>query len=572
MKPLDSDGSGVNFGVMGPSTNELEIHVDKEYHPFVSMGSVSVDKSDPIPIRILRDTGASQSLLVGSVLESCDDSSTGEFVLCKGIEGKTVSVPLHSVHLESNLVNGKVKVGLMPTLPMKGISLLLGNDLAGGEVVPSVCLTTKPTVEEKLDDNELFPSCAVTRAMSRRVDDEDIGSPGSGDVDFVDTSRDNSCTDVEETSDNFGLSDTFLGRLLEEESVSNPDQPIEPGSDKLSLSRKKLIESQEQDPELCELRKKALDGYEIERVPIGYYFRDGVLMRKFRPPEASVQDSWTVVNQVVVPKMYRKDIVSMAHDLPLGGHLGVNKTVEKILKQFFWPGLRSDVAQYCKSCHTCQVVGKYKADPPVAPLHPIPAFGEPFSKVIVDCVGPLPRTKAGNQYLLTIMCANTRFPEAFPLRNIKASSVTKVLLKFFTTFGLPRELQSDQGSNFTSGLFQQILYDLGIKQITSSAYHPESQGALERFHSTLKTMMKMFCFENAKDWDEGIPLLLFAARESVQESLGFSPFELVFGHQVRGPLALISEQWVDGSVKIGLLDYVVKFKERLRKTWEIAKG
>ena len=342
-------------------------------------------------------------------------------------------------------------------------------------------------------------------------------------------------------------------------------------SEKLSLSRMQLIASQEQDPELCELKKKALDDFEIGCVPIGYYIRDGVLMRKFRPPDASVKDEWTVVNQVVVPKVYRAEILSMAHDLPLGGHLGVNKTVEKILKQFFWPGLRSDVAKYCRSCHTCQVVGKHKADPPVAPLHPIPTFGEPFSKVIVDCVGPLPKTKTGNQYLLTVMCANTRFPEAFPLRNIKSSTVTKVLLRFFTTFGLPKELQSDQGSNFTSGLFQQILYNLGIKQITSSAYHPESQGVLERFHSTLKMMMRMFCFENEKDWDEGIPLLLFAARESVQESLGFSPFELVFGHQVRGPLSLVSEQWQDKDVKIGLLDYVVKFKERLRKTWEIAR-
>ena len=113
----------------------------------------------------------------------------------------------------------------------------------------------------------------------------------------------------------------------------------------------------------------------------------------------------------------------------------------------------------------CQVVGKYKADPPVAPLHPIPVFGEPFSKVIIDCVGPLPKTKSGNQYLMTIMCANTRFPEAFPLRNIKAPSVTKVLLKYFTTFGLPKELQCDQGSIFTSGLFQQILYDLGLSRI-----------------------------------------------------------------------------------------------------------
>ena len=191
--------------------------------------------------------------------------------------------------------------------------------------------------------------------------------------------------------------------------------------------------------------------------------------------------------------------------------------------------------------------------------------------MIVDCVSPLPKTRSENQYLLTIMCASTRFPEAIPLRNIKATAISKALIKFFMLFGLPREIQSDQDSNFTSGLFQQVVYELGAKQILSSAYHPESQGALERFHSTLKTMMRTCCYDYEKDWDEGVHLLLFAAREAVQESTGFSPFELVFGHEVRGPLLLLSEQWQEEEPHISLLDYVSKFKERLHAACDLAK-
>ena len=137
------------------------------------------------------------------------------------------------------------------------------------------------------------------------------------------------------------------------------------------------------------------------------------------------------------------------------------------------------------------------------------------------------------------MCASTCFPEAIPLRNIKTKTTVKALVKFFTFVGLPKSVQSDQGSNFMSGVFQQVMHELGIKQYRSSAYHPESQGALERFHQTLKNMIRSYCFDTEKDWDEGIHLLLFAVRESVQESLGFSPFELVFGHTVRGPLKLL---------------------------------
>jgi len=96
-------------------------------------------------------------------------------------------------------------------------------------------------------------------------------------------------------------------------------------------------------------------------------------------------------------------------------------------------------------------------------------------------VGPLPKTRSGNQYLLTIMCANTRFPEAIPVRNIKVPTVVKALIKFFTFVGLPRHIQSDQGSNFMSGIFQQVMHQLGIAQCKSSAYHPQSQGAIGTF-------------------------------------------------------------------------------------------
>ena len=143
-------------------------------------------------------------------------------------------------------------------------------------------------------------------------------------------------------------------------------------------------------------------------------------------------------------------MLSLAHNSPLAGHLGVNKTYTKVLSHFYWPGLKGDVVKFCKSCHTCQVVGKPNQRPSPAPLKPIPE--ELFSRILVDCVGPLPKTRSGNQYLLTIMRANTRFPEAIPVRNTK---VVKALINFI---GLPRHVQSDQGSNFMSGIFQQVMH------------------------------------------------------------------------------------------------------------------
>ena len=212
------------------------------------------------------------------------------------------------------------------------------------------------------------------------------------------------------------------------------------------------------------------------------------------------------------------------------------------------------------------MVGKLNQVKPRAGLQPIPAFDEPFSRIIIDCVGPLPKTKSGNEYLLIIMCASTRVPEAIPLRNIKTKTIVRALVKFFTFIGLPKSVQSDQGSNFMSGVFQQVLHELGIKQYRSSAYHPESQGALERFHQTLENMIRLYCFDTEKDLDEGIHLLLFAVRESVQESLGFSPkaFELVFGHTVRGPFKILKENFLSQEdTPLNLLQYVSDFRSKL---------
>nr|XP_033958099.1 uncharacterized protein LOC117460658 [Pseudochaenichthys georgianus] len=107
-----------------------------------------------------------------------------------------------------------------------------------------------------------------------------------------------------------------------------------------------------------------------------------------------------------------------------------------------------------------------------------------------------------------------QFPEAIPLRKITAPVITKALLKFFSMFGLPKVVQTDQGTNFMSKVFARVLDTLGIKHVTSSPYHPESQGALERFHQTMKCMLRKHCHESHKDWDDGVPLVLFAAREA----------------------------------------------------------
>ncbi|XP_068233687.1 uncharacterized protein [Palaemon carinicauda] len=220
----------------------------------------------------------------------------------------------------------------------------------------------------------------------------------------------------------------------------------------------------------------------------------------------------------------------------------------------------------------CQMVGKPNQKITKAPLIPIPAVEEPFTQIVIDIVGPLPKTKTGSQYMLSIIDRTTRFPEVIPVRGIKSGIVIKHLMDFFSRYGLPREIQSDQGSNFTSREFQAKMNELGIKHNFASSYHPESQGILERFHSTLKNALTKYCLDHVEEWDKDLTLLLLALRSAPSESLGFSPFQMVYGHIVRGPLDLLREHWEGSSGKINSLDYILSFKEKLRSLWQWAQN
>lgn len=127
--------------------------------------------------------------------------------------------------------------------------------------------------------------------------------------------------------------------------------------------------------------------------------------------------------------------------------LRCHKNIPAFFKAFMWPGMKRDVSRFCCS-HVYQIAGKPNQVVPTAPLCPIPVVDQPLDHVIVDCVGPLPRIKSGNQYLLTIMCAATHFPVAIPLHKLTAKSVVTALTKFFSMFGLLKVIQTDQGSNF----------------------------------------------------------------------------------------------------------------------------
>ena len=226
--------------------------------------------------------------------------------------------------------------------------------------------------------------------------------------------------------------------------------------------------------------------------------------------------------------------------IPLAGHLGAEKTRQHILRRFYWPTIFQDVDEYCRCCVKFQKTNNYKVPPAV--LIPLPVITEPFQRIAMDIVGPLPKSRIGSRFILVICdYATTRYPEAIPLQSIDVVHIAEEHIKVFARLGIPEEILSDQGSNFTSQLLAELHHLLYAHPIRTSPYHPQTDELVERFNQTLKSMLRKATTEEGKDWDKLVPYLLFAYQEAAQASTGFSPFELLNGWDVRGPLDILRE-------------------------------
>ena len=238
------------------------------FEPFMLNGVVSLsgDNCPPTPIKILRDTGASQSLNLADILPFSEKTSSGTSVLIQGVECGTVNIPLHHVNLSSDLVTGVVVIGITPSLPFKGVHLLLGNDLAGDKVVVNPLVTDTPNIGQTDDPIEqeipdLYPSCAVTRAMAKKT----ILKNSNSDIDLTDTFISQYFNNEIKKSLDPSLSDTQTDSSM---SCHSAPRSIDQGHD--TLSKSQLIQEQQTDPEMSKLIFRALPEDEISQVPMCY--------------------------------------------------------------------------------------------------------------------------------------------------------------------------------------------------------------------------------------------------------------------------------------------------------------
>ncbi|GBN66027.1 Retrovirus-related Pol polyprotein from transposon 412, partial [Araneus ventricosus] len=272
--------------------------------------------------------------------------------------------------------------------------------------------------------------------------------------------------------------------------------------------------------------------------------------------------------QLVIPEELREKILKLCHN-ESGTHVGITKTKDRLLRNFFWPNIIKETENYVRCCDPCQRIG-HAGEKKKAPLKLVPIISEIFTKLNCDITGPLPESEKGNKYLFTVMCLASKYPDAIPLKDIKSESIVEALLLTFSRFGFPREVSCDLGSCFTSNLTSTFLEKFGIKVRHSSVHHPESN-PIERFHRTVKRLLKVICLENARDWEKNLPAALLALRTVDHDTTGFSPSELVHGRNLRTPERLLFEKWAEPEEENSLVtEYVFELLNRFQKYKELA--
>jgi hypothetical protein len=215
----------------------------------------------------------------------------------------------------------------------------------------------------------------------------------------------------------------------------------------------------------------------------------------------------------------------------LVGHVGIAETTSRLRAAgFVWPTLSEDVKSFIDACPTCQ---KTRLSQPTQHLNAhSTAVYEPFSVVIIDTIGPLPVDKYENQYIITVMDAFTRFTLLYPTRDATAMSAATALLHFFGMFGFPYTLRSDQGKQFLANVIKDFCSLTGITSEVSIAYH--HQPIVERANQEAMRHLRAMVFDlqSYDNWSDYLPLVQRVINATVSSATGYSPANMVFGHEV----------------------------------------
>jgi len=265
----------------------------------------------------------------------------------------------------------------------------------------------------------------------------------------------------------------------------------------------------------------------LETSDCNYSVQDGKLLVQIkygsRYTETDVSE-W----KLVVPLDLRNDLIKLAHNSTTSAHMGIDKTIEKLQRQFYWPKMIHEIREYIKNCVKCKMnkAGNSLLRPPMGKSR---ESSRPFQHLYVDFLGPYPRSKRGNCFLLIVLDHYSKFILLKPLRTATSGHLCEFIEnQIFNRFSVPEIITTDNGNQFRAKQFQALLEKYGVHHNRTPIYSPQCN-ASERVNRTIIAAIRMYIADSHSNWDIYIQEIAAAIRNCIHSSTSFPPFFLVFG-------------------------------------------
>ena len=281
------------------------------------------------------------------------------------------------------------------------------------------------------------------------------------------------------------------------------------------------------------------------------------------------EDESSTIKKLVVPQVLKQEIMRLAHDIKSACHPGQDKTLLKLKRSVFWPGMSRDVKLFVSNCTTCITSKK----PPRKPKAGLGSFhaGVTLERVHIDLLGPLPLTDHNHRYILVLVDQFTKWVECFPLPEQTAEEVARITVtEFFLRLGLPLQIHTDQGKQFEGKLFQSLCELMEVAKTRTTPYHPCSNGQVERVNRTILQSIRCYISGVEKNWDKYLPFISAAIRCTENKTTGFTPNLMMLGREIRTPLEVVglaSQKPKEQEPH----KYVIELLEKLQKVHDIAR-
>jgi hypothetical protein len=293
----------------------------------------------------------------------------------------------------------------------------------------------------------------------------------------------------------------------------------------------KILETEQSNDEFCRNILNALNDIgeqKFKKKSRRYCVKNNILY--YKQWNKNVQ-----LDLLVIPKSLINTVLKSYHESIFSGHFGITKTIAKLKQKYHWDTMIKDTTNFINSCTSCQLLKTPIGKAPGL-LQPIPIeSGKPLQRLTFDYLGPLPPSH-GKKYLIVATCNATKMAFAKAVANATGAETINFLMDLITSYGVPKYFCSDRGTHFKNKEVEEVCKNLGITQIFSSAYHPQTNGMTELMNKLICNSLTHYVNKNQKDWVLYYKLVVFAYNTCPSSRLKVSPFFLLHGMEANLPL------------------------------------